>query len=406
MASGVTSRTQRPRSGFRGWVVLTCATATGWLLAASSQACEVPEGPPTLALERCLLVEQGMRANLEGRYDEADATWRALRELDPTDPAPEIWSAETGLWRLILDPRASQHEASIDAAADRAIELADIRLERNAADGEALSHKGMALMIQARLNGMQGRYLSAGRAGEQGRPLLERSLVLDASQAQGQFPLGVYYYYAGIAPSFIKWVSWLWFVPKGDREKGLSLMRQVRDGQGIRSDEARFMLMIIDNYHAPSDLESALASGHLLHQRYPDNLLFHSELIEVLVKSGQYDEAIETALALEQRQPSDVEALGRPMLARILRAQATLLNGNSVEAWRILESMDERTTPLPVWGGAWLHLVRGQVLDARGERKAAVAEYHRVKNLKGLAYNERAALIAEAALDAPFVSAD
>ena len=109
MASGVTSRTQRPRSGFRGWVVLTCVTATGWLLAASGQACEVPEGPPTLALERCLLVEQGMRANLEGRYDEADATWQALRERDPTDPAPEIWSAsasnspfQPGSWATTL----------------------------------------------------------------------------------------------------------------------------------------------------------------------------------------------------------------------------------------------------------------------------------------------------------------
>lgn len=405
MGSGGESRVGRAHWGFGAWTAPVGAIAALWLLAAPGQACEAPVGLPTVALERCLLVEQGARANLEGRYAEADAAWQALRQLDPGDSAPEIWSAETSWWRLIVDGGATEHDARIEAAVARTIELADARLMRNDEDAEALSHKGMALISRARLNGMRGRYLSAGRAGEQGRVLLERSLALDPNQAPGRYPLGVYYYYAGIAPSFIKWVNWLWFVPKGDREKGLSLMREVRDGPGLRADEARFMLMIINNYHGPLDLESALASGQLLHARYPDNVLFHSELIEVLVKRGMYDQAIETALALEKRQPAEAEARVRPMLARILRAQATLLNGNGAEAWKILEPMDERTTPLPVWGGAWLHLVRGQVLDVRGEREAAVAEYRRVKNLKGPAYNERAALIAEAALKDPFVPA-
>jgi hypothetical protein len=64
--------------------------------------------------------------------------------------------------------------------------------------------------------------------------------------------------------------------------------------------------------------------------------------------------------------------------------------------------MDVGKTALPSWGGAWLHLVRGQVHDARGEQPLALAEYQKVVDLKGVSYNRRAALIAEAGIEAPF----
>jgi len=369
---------------------------------AQAQACEGPAESP--ALQRCELFEEGFRENLNGRYREADLIWQTLREQDPTDPAPDVWEAETAWWRLILNDGAVEQDQRILSATERAIDLADARLKANPRDAAAMRDKGLALMMLARLNGMRGRYLSAGRSGEKARLLLEESMALDPSQSDVRFPLAVYYYYAGIAPSFVKWVSWLWFIPKGDRTKGISMMEQVRDEPGMRSDEARFMLMVVNTYHAPMDLPSALESGRILHARYPDNVLFHSELIEVLLKEELYEEAIETALALEAQSPEDEIARSRPMLARILRAQATLLNGSPNEAAAILATMDEDKANLPVWGRAWFYLVEAQILDAQGEREAAVSQYRRVQELEGPAYNKRAALIAEMGIEAPFSS--
>ena len=128
MGSGGESRVGRAHGGVGAWIAPAAAIAALWLLAAPGQACEAPVGLPTLALERCLLLEQGARANLEGRYAEADAAWQALRQLDPGDPAPEIWSAETSWWRLIVDGGTTEHDARIEAAVARTIELADARL--------------------------------------------------------------------------------------------------------------------------------------------------------------------------------------------------------------------------------------------------------------------------------------
>jgi len=353
----------------------------------------------------CLLRERGTQANYEGRYSDAEATWGALRELTPESGAAALGEIETAWWRLMLDEGATRNDATILRASEEAIALADARLAEDPADIDALYEKGAALFNRARLHGVRGSYLKAGNEGEKGRKLLERVIEVDPERTDSRYSLGLYTYYTDVAPDVVRWMSWLWFVPKGDRDGGLRNLEIVRASAGLHAPGAEFILMNVNTYHAPMDLPGALEAGRDLHARYPGNALFHSELVEVMLKMGLYDEAIETARSLETSEPSEPEAAVRPQLARILRAQAVLLSGRTEEAWTILEPMDAERSPLPVWGGAWLHLVRGQVHDARGERTAARQEYRRVLALEGARFNPRAALIAEAGLKEPFEAA-
>jgi tetratricopeptide (TPR) repeat protein len=348
-------------------------------------------------------MERGMLANLEGRFSEAELIWQNLRLLAPSDGAAALGQIDTAWWRLMLNEGAVRNDVAILEASSAAIQLADARLAVNPDDADALYQKGSALFNRARLNGVRGRYLKAGTEGEQGRKLLERSLALDPDRTDSRYALGLYSYYTDIAPKVVQWMSWLWFVPKGDREAGLRNLEIVRARGGLYATGAAFILMNVHTYHAPLDLPGALATGRALHARYPENSLFHSELVEVLLKLGLYPEAIETAASLEASEPAEAEAKVRPQLARILRAQAVLLSGRAEEAWGILEPMDAESSALPIWGGAWLHLVRGQVRDARGDRAAAREEYRKVLALKGARFNPRAGMIAEAGLKAPFM---
>jgi tetratricopeptide (TPR) repeat protein len=322
--------------------------------------------------------------------------------LAPKDGAAALGEIDTAWWRLMLDEGATWNDATILDASGEAIKLADARLAANPNAADALYQKGAALFNRARLNGIRGRYLKAGGDGEEGRRLLERSLELDPERTDSRYALGLYSYYTDIAPKVVQWMSWLWFVPEGDRDAGLRNLEIVRSGSGLYATGAAFILMNVHTYHAPMDLPGALATGRALHARYPGNALFHSELVEVLLKMGLYSEAIESALALETSEPAEVEAKVRPQLARILRAQALLLSGQTEEAGAILEPMDPQSSALPIWGGAWLYLVRGQVQDARGERSAAREEYKRVLGLKGPRFNPRAGMIAEAGMEKPF----
>ena len=383
-----------------GWGEALTETAPAGLCPGVEAALALEDQP--LAVRACLLEERGMRANLEGRFSEAEAIWAELRQVAPADGAAGLGEVDTVWWRLMLDEGATDNDTTLLNACAEVIALADARLARNPDDADALAQKGAALFNRARLYGIRGRYLKAGGDGEKGRKLLERSLELDPERMDSRYALGLYTYYTDIAPKVVQWMSWLWFVPEGDRAGGLRNLEIVRDSDGLHATGAAFILMNVHTYHAPMDLPAALATGRELHARYPGNALFHSELVEVLLKLGLYEEAVLTAQQLEESQPQELEAQVRPQLARILRAQAVLLSGRPQEAWGILEPMDASTTPLPIWGGAWLHLVRGQVHDAQGRREAAVAEYEQVLALKGARYNPRAGMIAKAALAEPF----
>jgi tetratricopeptide (TPR) repeat protein len=404
------SRGQGPLQEVRGVsgservrLALISLTMLGWFVSGASSACPAATEPPDAAeIRRCELIEAGVTANLDGRFGDAERAWQALRELDPTDPAAPLWEIETAWWRLVNDEGSVANDAIIRQRGEQVIRLADARLRTNPDDAVALGQKGAALVHLARLDGVRGNLLKAGRQGERGRELLERSIALEPGLEGSRYALGLYSYYSSVMPGFLKLVNWLWFVPKGDRDQGLAYLDAVAAGDGEHAVDAQFILMNIHTYHAPVDLAAALKTGRALHSRHPDNALFHSELIEVLLLIGLHDEAIASALSLEHAQPVESEAQARPQLARILRAQAVLLSGRADDAWQILAPMDETTTRLPIWGGAWLHLVRGQIHDARGERSEALAEYERVTARDGSRYNRRAALIAEAAKQTPF----
>jgi tetratricopeptide (TPR) repeat protein len=380
-------------------LALLLASVSGRADAACPASTAASQGPES---RRCALIEAGILANHEGRFGDAERSWQALRELDPSDPAAPLFEVETAWWRLVNDEGAVANDAIVRTRGAQAIELADARLRANPDDALALGQKGAALIHLARLDGVRGNLLKAGRTGEKGREALERAIALEPERDGSRYALGLYSYYTSVMPGFLKLVNWLWFVPKGDRDQGLAYLDAVAKGEGQHAVDAQFILMNIHTYHAPVDLSAALSTGRALHARYPDNALFHSELIEVLLLLGLYDDAIASAQTLEASRPIEPEPQARPQLARILRAQAVLLSGRADEAWRILEPMDENTTRLPVWGGAWLHLVRGQVHDARGERAQALVEYALVTGREGSRYNRRAALIAEAAMTTPF----
>jgi tetratricopeptide (TPR) repeat protein len=364
-------------------------------------ACEAPD-PTSGEVQSCLLIEQGIRANFEGRLRDADAIWKELRALDPEDPRAALYEIETAWWRNIYDEGDKSRDELIRSRSDEAKRLSEARLKSNPNDAIALCQLGEALLHRTRLEGTRGNFMTAGSLGRRGREALERALELRPDMTDIKFQLGLYNYYASVLPRLLRWMSFLWFVPTGDRATGIAYLEEVRASNGRHSLDARFTLMSINTYHGPMNFPSALESGRALHARFPGNTLIHSKLIEVLSKAGHYDEAIREALILEGQPVGDAAAAGRPALVRVLRAQATLLSGRTEEAERIIAHMTPEDPNLVQWGGALLLVVRGQIHDTRGERSRAVGEYEKVLRLEGPRRQPRATMLAKIGLEAPF----
>jgi len=126
---------------------------------------------------------------------------------------------------------------------------------------------------------LRGERVSAARNGNRIRVALERTLQIDSTLADAHFGIGLYYYYADVAPAGAKLVRWLLMLPGGDRTKGLNEMSRARDGGALLRGEADYQLHLIYIWyeHRPQDAIALLRS---LDQRYAENPLFLQRLAE------------------------------------------------------------------------------------------------------------------------------
>ena len=84
--------------------------------------------------------------------------------------------------------------------------------------------------------------LAAAREGKRIRSALERALALDPTLHDANFGIGLYHYYADVAPAAAKILRWLLLLPGGNRVQGLREMLEARDQGELLSGEADFQL--------------------------------------------------------------------------------------------------------------------------------------------------------------------
>lgn len=124
------------------------------------------------------------------------------------------------------------------------------------------------------------RGLAAARDGKHIKNALERSLRLDPNLHHANFGIGLYRYYADVAPAALRMLQWLLLMPGGDREGGLAQITDARDyGQVVRG-EADYQLHLIYLWYEKRWVE-ALRLIEDLQGRYPANPLFHQIEAEI-----------------------------------------------------------------------------------------------------------------------------
>ena len=118
------------------------------------------------------------------------------------------------------------------------------------------------------------------REGNRIREALERALALDPTIADAYFGIGLYHYYAAVAPAAAKVLRWLLILPGGDRVKGLREMETAREHGELLQGEADYQLHLIYLWYE-KDTPKALDLLARLDARYPTNPLFLQEIAEV-----------------------------------------------------------------------------------------------------------------------------
>ena len=383
--------------------------------------CLVGATPVTASWEtRNRILQEGIEANFAGEYDQAAEIFSRIGKEDPDHPSRAFYLAVVLFWRSSMDPGDSRYVDRIRAYLNQAKAQAEKLLDMDPDDLDALHYTGLIYTYLGRLEAHSGRLYQGGVLGEKGRRYLERALAVcrqDNALPDGTaadccrscedlyFPYGAYSYFAGRLPRFLKWISFLWFIPSGSTEEGLAAIQRAYENSALHRLGAKSLLVGIYLNFEEGRLELAHDLSRGLIERFPDNPYLEYQHARLLIAEGRYRDALrqsESILHKVEGGLRNYDVLVRQG-ALLVRAEAAIHLENRSMADQSLKKLENN--PAFQKNSLWPYtdLLRGMVADWENNRKTAVAYYEKAQSYEGGMKNRIVSRRAGAYLKNPFV---
>jgi tetratricopeptide (TPR) repeat protein len=356
--------------------------AFGWLAATAGLAALGPAGrqassiPPRYELRG----EEGLvrvyEFILDARFDQVEAELR--RACGPAPPeACHVLEATALWWRIQLDPDNPALDPPFTAAVERAIRSTEEWTERAPQDAEAWFYLGGAYGARVQWRVLRDEKLAAARDGKQIKEALEQAIDLEPGLDDAYFGLGMYKYYADVAPAAARFLRFLLLLPGGDREEGMREMLRARSRGRLLQGEADYQLHIVYLWYE-RQTRRALELLQGLQARYPGNPLFPMHVAAI---QDTYEHDITASLdtwrsllaaAREQRANNAALAEVHARLGSARLLERVHLTDHALEHLQGVIAMKPRT---PYSSLALAYLRLGEAHDRLGARPSAVAAY-------------------------------
>lgn len=313
---------------------------------------------------------------LDADFDQADAELQRACGPAPRE-ACDVLAATAMWWRIQLDPESRALDDDFSAAIEKAIAATEAWTERMPDSAEAHFYTGAAYAARVQFRVLRDEKLAAARDGKRIKQALERAIALDDDLDDAYFGIGMYQYYADVAPTAAKVLRFLLMLPGGNRTEGLARMLRARAHGRLLQGEADYQLQIIYLWYEHR-IDQATALLGSLRDRYPGNPLFLAQLADAQDRyRHDLGASLETwrtllAAAREQRvnEPALAEVQARMGIARQL--DALYQTDHALEQLRAV--IDARPTR-PHGALAAAYLAMGEAEDRLGHRDAAIAAY-------------------------------
>jgi hypothetical protein len=217
-------------------------------------------------------------AILDARFDRAE---QALKDACPPAPvgACAALRAVSASWEILLNPESTALDARFANLAAAAIAQNEAWTGREPQRAEAWFYLAGAYAPRAQWRVLRGERLAAAFDGKKIKDALEHALQLDGTLYDAYFGIGLYHYYADVAPTAAKALRWLLFLPGGNRVKGMQEMLQARDRGELLKGEADYQIQVVELWYE-QNTAGALRRLESLDARYPHNPLFRQRIAE------------------------------------------------------------------------------------------------------------------------------
>jgi tetratricopeptide (TPR) repeat protein len=313
---------------------------------------------------------------LDARFAEAE---RQLKAACPPAPATacDVLGAVNDYWRLLQNPEDTGGDALLLTRIGASIASAENWVARDPGRAEAWFYLGGAYGTRVLHRSLRAQYLSAARDGKRIHDSLQQAIKLDPSIGDAYFGLGLYHYYAAIAPRAARILSMLFWLPGGDRAGGLREMEQTRSKGLLLRGEADYQLHLIYLWYERQPA-TALRLVEGLRSRYPHNPVFSLRLADVQANTlRDHRAALQTYRSLSEAAHTSRVALpdASRVHARLGMAQQLDALCESSAAVEQLRAVIEQKPTAPYGAVARAYYQLGVVHDRSARRSDAIAAY-------------------------------
>jgi tetratricopeptide (TPR) repeat protein len=315
-------------------------------------------------------------AILAAQFESAEAQIRSACPPAPGEACDTLRLVAVW-WRIALDPNSRAWDSRLEQAARVAIQGTERWVERDATRGEAWFYLAGAHAPRVQWQSLRGERLAAARDGKRIKDALERSLSLDPSLYDAHFGIGLYKYYADVAPAALKFLRWLLLLPGGNRTEGLRQMVETRTRGELLRGEADFQLHWLYLWYERQP-ERALELLRGLDARYPSNPVFLQRIAEVQTEYFHNREA-SAATWEELLSRATAGRVGERVLAdtraRLGLADTLIATGKADRALHVLAPVLDARADNVYSSRALAHLLAGAAHDRLGARDHSGTEY-------------------------------
>ncbi|OLE82479.1 MAG: hypothetical protein AUF76_09370 [Acidobacteria bacterium 13_1_20CM_2_65_9] len=242
--------------------------------AAQSQTTTSPSADPVLA---------GYLRLYSGDRDGAYRHFETLRAREPENLA--FWYGQLFAHESRIDLRPAL-QTSFEQGIDQLLAKADDRYSRTHADSEALFYlaNGYLLRSRYRLDHNKGIW-GAARDAAKSKSYSDEYLKQHPEHGDAYLALGLYNYYVDIAPTFIKVLRFILFLPAGSRTEGLKqLERAAREGSLFAPLADDVLSEVYGTFEGR--VPDAVRVAERLQQRFPDNPDYRMDLARLYASSA------------------------------------------------------------------------------------------------------------------------
>src|SRR4030095_3973711 len=221
------------------------------------------------------------------KFDSANAEFQTFIDENPKDPTGYFFQAMTEWWKIYLNKEDRSNDDNYLSKVDKCIKVCEVRIDENEKDDWATFLMGGVVGYRGFMNVMRDNWLKAIDDGRDGLNLIQKNYEMNPANKDAIPGVGIYnyaVYYVVERYSFLKAV--LFFFPKGNKELGLSQLRDCAENGKFSKVEATSALCYIHTNYEKNYVEAQKYTVKLASQ-YPYNPVFERFLGKCLVEIGR-----------------------------------------------------------------------------------------------------------------------